>query len=79
MSPKVKNRCSTNRYTVSAPGQYSAAAPTLESVWKSGHTCDMSAGGINPDRRTRLRFPLDMDLRFEISRYGSRSVAKAKW
>ena len=24
----------------------------------------------NPDRRTRLRFPLDMDLRFQVSRYG---------
>ena len=26
--------------------------------------------GANPDRRTRLRFPLDMDLRFQVSRYG---------
>jgi hypothetical protein len=46
MSPKVKNRRITNRYTVSAPVQYRAVAPTLESVWKSGHTRDMSAGGI---------------------------------
>ena len=46
MCPKVKNRRISNRYTVSAPVQYRAAAPTLESVWKSGHTRDMSAGGI---------------------------------
>jgi len=46
MSPNVKNRRIANRYAVSAPVQYRAAAPTLESVWKSGHTRDMSAGGI---------------------------------
>ena len=28
------------------------------------------AHSANPDRRTRLRFPLDMDLRFQVSRHG---------
>ena len=50
MSPKLKNRRITSRYAVSAPLQYRAAAPTLESVWKSGHTRDMSAGGILIDQ-----------------------------
>ena len=43
---KFKNRRLTNRYAVSAPVQYRAATPTLESIWRSGHTRDMSAGGI---------------------------------
>jgi len=32
----------------------------------------------NPDRRTRLRFPLDMDLRFEVSRYGKSISGKGQ-
>jgi hypothetical protein len=46
MSLKVKNLRASNRYAVRAPVQYRFAAPSLESVWKSGCTRDMSAGGI---------------------------------
>ena len=46
MSLKIKNLRASNRYAVRAPVQYRAAIPSLESVWKSGYTRDMSAGGI---------------------------------
>ena len=46
MSLRVNNRRTGNRYAVSAPVQYRAAVPTLESLWKSCHTRDMSASGI---------------------------------
>ena len=61
MSPKLKNRRITSRYAVSAPLQYRAAAPTLESVWKSGHTRDMSAGGILIDPPEAARW-LDIEV-----------------
>lgn len=50
ISLKSNNRRITSRYAVSAPVQYRPASPTLESVWKSGHTRDMSAGGILIDQ-----------------------------
>jgi len=50
MSPapslNMKNLRASNRYAVRAPMRYRAADPSRESVWKSGYTCDMSAGGI---------------------------------
>jgi hypothetical protein len=50
MSPapslKMKNLRASNRYAVRALLQYRAAIPSLESVWKSGYTHVMSAGGI---------------------------------
>ena len=34
-----------------------------------GHTSVPKVADANQDRRTRLRFPLDLDLRFQVSRY----------
>jgi hypothetical protein len=50
ISVKVKNLRASNRYAVRAPVQYRSAVPSLESVWKSGYTRDMSAGGILLDQ-----------------------------
>ncbi len=46
MSLRVKNLRANNRYAVQTPVQYRPAVPSLEAVWKSGYTRDISAAGI---------------------------------